>query len=60
MPHHHLSEEDRYVICHRRMAGFSQAAIGRERGRRRATIGRELKRNRSPFGRTYYYDTAGT
>lgn len=58
MPCRHLTEQERYVICHLHMAGFSQAAIGRTLGRHRATIGRELKRNRSPIGRGYFYDTA--
>ena len=58
MPQHHLTEQERYVICHMRWAGFNRAAIGRRLGRHRATIGRELKRNRSPFGQVYFYDTA--
>ena len=58
MPSHHLTDRERYVICHMHMAGFSHATIGRRIGRHRATIGRELKRNRSPFGLNYFYDTA--
>ena len=45
MPYHHLTEQERYVICYMNMAGFSHAAIGRKLGRHRATIGRELQRN---------------
>lgn len=58
MPYHHFTEHERYVISHMHLAGFSQAAIGRQLGRHRATIGRELKRNRSPWGQGYFYDTA--
>lgn len=58
MPCHHLTEQERYVICHMRWGGFSPAAIGRELGRHRATIGREIKRNPTAFGQAYYYDTA--
>ncbi len=58
MPSHHLTENERYIICHLLMAGWNHTQIGRQLGRHRATIGRELKRNGPPFGARYFYDTA--
>jgi IS30 family transposase len=60
MPYSQLSESERYVICHMRQAGCTQAAMARELGRSPGTISRELARNadpRNPRG-GYFYDTA--
>jgi len=60
MPYHHLSEEDRYVISHLRMAGYSHREIGRRIGRSHTTICREIKRNGPRYVdiAPYWYDVA--
>jgi len=58
MPYHHLTQQERYVISHMTMAGFSQAQIARRLGRDRGTISRELRRNTHPYDHTYFYDVA--
>lgn len=60
MPYHHLSEEDRYVISHLNIAGYSYREIGRRIGRSHATVSREIKRNgpRYPGIAPYWYDVA--
>ena len=46
MPYNHLTEKERYVISHLKLAGFSLREIGRRLGRNHATISREITRNR--------------
>jgi IS30 family transposase len=59
MPYHHLTEKDRYVISHLKLAGFSLREIGRRIGRHHTTIRREIERNGPEYpGDVYwYYDT---
>lgn len=49
MPYHHLTENERYVISHLKVAGFSLREIGRRLGRHHATISREIIRNGSEY-----------
>lgn len=60
MPYHHLSEEDRYVISHLTIAGYSQREIGRRIGRSHTSISREIKRNGPKYRdmAPYWYDVA--
>jgi IS30 family transposase len=48
MSYHHVTHEERYVIAHMRIAGFSLRAIGQRIGRHHTTVGRELTRNGPP------------
>lgn len=57
MPQQQLTMEERYVITYLHLAGWSNAAIGRQLQRHRATIGRELRRNRDVCG-LYHYQSA--
>ena len=45
MSYTHLSEQERYVINHLRIAGFTKREIGRKINHHHSTISRELKRN---------------
>ena len=59
MSYTHLTEQERYVISHLSVAGFSLREIGRRINRSHTTISRELKRAkaRHPWT-TYWYDWA--
>ncbi len=58
MPYTHLTENERYVISHLKIAGFSLREIGRRINRHHSTISRELNRNnKGHFADTvYWYD----
>jgi len=58
MSYRHVSEQERYVIAHMRMAGYTLRAIGEEIGRHHATVSRELRRNAPDYGGPYWYDNA--
>lgn len=57
MSYTHLTEKDRYVISHMKMAGFSLRAIGRRLGRDHTSIMREINRNRPTYAddAVYWY-----
>jgi transposase, IS30 family len=59
MPYHHFTREDRYVISHMALAGFSLREIGRRIGRHHTSISREITRNRPTYDDDavyWYYD----
>jgi IS30 family transposase len=57
MPYTHLTEKDRYVISHLKIAGFSLREIGRRLRRDHSTISREIKRNGPNYSdEVYWYD----
>jgi IS30 family transposase len=58
MPYNHLTENERYVISHLSIAGFSFREIARRIKRHHTTISRELKRNNDPVYKetVYWYD----
>ncbi|MBE9569180.1 MAG: IS30 family transposase [Proteobacteria bacterium] len=60
MSYAHLTEQERYVIAHMRIAKFSLRQIGDRVSRHPSTISRELKRNGPPEGADwpYWYDAA--
>lgn len=59
MSYTHLTQQERYVISHLRVARFSIREIARRLNRHHATISRELKRARSRYPRAvYWYDWA--
>lgn len=51
MSYTHLTRQERAIIGHLRMRGFTVAAIGRELGRAASTIHRELARTKDHRGR---------
>lgn len=57
MPYNHVTENERYVISHLVLAGFSLREIGRRIGRHHTSISRELARNRPPYAddAVYWY-----
>ena len=57
MPYTHITEKERYVISHLKMAGFSLRAIGRRLGRDHTSIMREINRNRPTYAddAVYWY-----
>jgi IS30 family transposase len=58
MSYTHITANERYVISHMWMAGFSQRAIGRRLGRDHTSIMREIKRNRPTYAddAVYWYN----
>lgn len=59
MSYQHLTEQERYVISHLTVAGFSLREIGRRINRSHTTISRELKRAKAVHPWTvYWYDWA--
>jgi len=57
MSYTHITEKERYVISHMKMAGFSLRAIGRRLGRDHTSIMREINRNRPTYAddAVYWY-----
>jgi IS30 family transposase len=56
MPYNHLTEQNRYVISHLKLAGCSYREIARRIGRSHTTISREIKRNGPKIpGDVYWY-----
>jgi IS30 family transposase len=57
MSYSHITEKERYVICHLKMAGFSLREIGRRLGRDHTSIMREINRNRPTYAddAVYWY-----
>ncbi|MBL7211406.1 MAG: IS30 family transposase [Desulfobacteraceae bacterium] len=58
MPYTHLTENERYVISHLKVAGFTLREIARRIKRHHTTVSRELKRNDDPVYKdtVYWYD----
>ena len=57
MPYTHLTENERYVISHLSIAGFSLREIARRIKRHHTTVSRELERNGPEYDCTvYWYD----
>ncbi|WAC06654.1 MAG: IS30 family transposase [Thermodesulfobacteriota bacterium] len=57
MSYIHLTENERYVISHLNVAGFSKREIARRINRDHSTVSRELKRNGPEYDCTvYWYD----
>jgi IS30 family transposase len=63
MPYHHFTREERYIVSHMALAGFSFREIGRRIGKHHGSISREIKRNRPTYADDavyWYYDTHPT
>lgn len=63
MSYSHITENERYVISHMKLAGFSLRAIGRRLGRDHTSIMREIDRNRPTYADDavyWYYVTQST
>jgi IS30 family transposase len=60
MPYHHFTTEERYIISHMSLEGFSLRKIGRRIGRHHTSISREIKRNRPTYAddAVYWYGPA--
>jgi IS30 family transposase len=60
MPYHHFTREERYIVSHMALAGFSFREIGRHIGKHHGSISREIKRNRPAYAddAVYWYDAA--
>jgi IS30 family transposase len=60
MSYSHLTEKERYVISHLRIAKFSLREIARRLGRHHTSISREIKRNRPGYmlDSVYWYSCA--
>ena len=57
MPYTHLTENERYVISHLNVAGFTLREIARRVKRHHTTVSRELERNGPEYDCTiYWYD----
>jgi len=58
MSYTHFTENERYVISHMHMAGFSLRAIGHRLGRDHTSVMREIKRNSPTYDddAVYWYD----
>lgn len=58
MPYNHLSENERYVISHLSVAGYSVREIARRINRHHTTVSRELRRHDGTIyeDTTYWYD----
>ncbi|MDY6843266.1 MAG: helix-turn-helix domain-containing protein, partial [Thermodesulfobacteriota bacterium] len=57
IPYTHLTENERYVISHLRIAGFSLREIARRIKRHHTTVSRKLERNGPEHDCTvYWYD----
>jgi IS30 family transposase len=55
MSYTHLTEKDRYVISHLRLAKFSLREIARRIGRHHTSISREIKRNGPTYSPDVYW-----
>jgi len=57
MSYCHLTENERYVISHLKLAGYSLREIGHRLGRHHTTISREITRNRPTYSddAVYWY-----
>ena len=57
MPYTHLTENERYVISHLSIAGFTHREIARRINRHHTTVSRELELNGPEYDCTiYWYD----